>query len=170
MAGMDSRKLSARAKQPGHDRTFTASEGNFIESARRSLDAKLYRVEAQPGLLSDLFGGVYGVKPEAVITNVQTKRMLFVEVKKQGDAGNAEERAYEHHTVQFYRTLHERFGYDYHPFVTVMCESLATNPRYTTKFPFLLEPDQYFCWVDYDERALGEWLRGRCRAWLDKRP
>lgn len=39
--GMDSKKLSARTKQPGHDRTFTASETNFSEALRSLLDPRV---------------------------------------------------------------------------------------------------------------------------------
>ncbi len=171
--GMNSEKLSARRKQPGHDRTFTTSEANFIMAASRCLDLALYEVIDHPRELADVFpetSGVarsLGVVPEAAIISRRTGRRFFVEVKKQGDAGNADERACKHHTVQFYKTLHDRYGYNYHPFVTVMCESLATNRRYTLKAAFLFEPDQYFLWVDYDLSLLCEYLQSRCRDWLD---
>jgi hypothetical protein len=66
-----------------------------------------------------------------------------------------------------------------------MCDSLATDVRYTSKFVYLYEPDQYFLWTEYDhdhdliarEMSLttiaprrlrvAEFLRGRCAAWLD---
>lgn len=170
--GMDSARLSARERQPGHDRTFTTSETSFIEVARACLDPEVYDVVDHPRELADLFPGVsgdrdLGVVPEAAIINKRTGKRLFVEVKKQGDAGNADERACKHHTVQFYKCLHDRFGYDYHPFVTVMCESLATNPRYTRKAVYLFEPDQYFLWKNYDPDLLCQYLRERCSAWLD---
>lgn len=170
---MDSERLSARTKQPGHDRTFERSERSFIDVASRVLDPLRYRVVDHPRDLancfpSDLAGDrALGVVPEALIESVATGRKFFVEVKKQGDQGNAEERAFKHHTVQFYRTLYDIYGYDYHPFVTVCCESLAVNPRYTRKFQFLFEPDHYFLWVDYDEDLLADYLYGRCAAWLD---
>lgn len=173
MSGMNSEKLSARAKQPGHDRTFEASERKFIEAAQRCLDPNEYEIVDHPRELADLFpdaGGVarsLGVVPEAAIISKRTGRRFFVEVKKQGDAGNADERACKHHTVQFYKTLQARYGYPYHPFTTVMCESLATNRRYTLKAGYLFEPDNYFLWVDYDLELLCQYLRQRCAAWLD---
>jgi hypothetical protein len=105
--------------------------------------------------------------PEASITNVSTGRKFFVEVKKQGPAGNADERACKHHTVQFYKALRERFGYSYHPFVTVFCENLATDRRYTLKAEYLFEPNHYFLWVNYDLALLRGYLTGRCTEWLD---
>lgn len=50
-------------------------------------------------------GRPLGIRPEASILNKATGRVMYFEVKKQGDAGNAEERAFKHHTVQFYKTL-----------------------------------------------------------------
>jgi hypothetical protein len=170
---MDSAKLSARLKQPGHDRTFLTSEANFIDAARQCLDPEHYAVEASPRELRNIFieasaGQLpLGVMPEASITSTATGRKYFVEVKKQGPQGNAHERAYKHHTVQFYKLLHARFGWSYHPYVTIFCESLAELPRYTIQIQGLVEPDQYFLWVDYELEPLCLFLRGRCAAWLD---
>lgn len=171
--GMDGEKLSARARQPGHDRTFAVSETNFIAAAHRCLDPQRYTVVDHPRELAAIFADVarpLGVVPEASITSLSTGRKLFVEVKKQGPAGNADERACKHHTVQFYKTLRAAYGYDYHPYVTVFCESLATMRRYTLKAQYLFEPDQYFLWVDYDLDALCTYLRARCATWLDPEP
>jgi hypothetical protein len=169
---MDSKRLSARLKQPGHDRTFTLSESNFAAAARAVLDRSMYEVSDHPRDLARIFPGLegereLGVVPEASITSLRTGRKLFVEVKKQGARGNAEERACKHHTVQFYATLKALFGYDYHPFVTIFCEELATNPRYTRKAAFLFEPKQYLLWVNYEEGILRDYLNERCREWLD---
>lgn len=170
---MDSAKLSARQKQPGHDRTFLTSEQNFVEAARACLDPDRYDVEPSPTDLRNIFieasaGQLpLGVLPEASITSRATGRKFFVEVKKQGPGGNAHERAYKHHTVQFYAILNARFGWAYHPYVTVFCESLATLPRYTIQIQGLVKPDQYFLWVDYELEPLCLYLRGRCAAWLD---
>src|SRR5688572_12764280 len=129
---MDSRRLSARKKQPGHDRTFVTSETNFSEAARRCLDPERYLVEDHPRDLAAIFPGAegerdLGVVPEVGITSRMTGNKVFIEVKKQGKHGNAEERAMKHHTVQFYETLHDVYGYAYHPYVTIFCEALATE-------------------------------------------
>ena len=171
--GMDSEKLSKRTKQPGHDRTFLVSEANFVDQARACLDAALYDVEPNPNDLKFCFAtkeeGGLGLNPEASITSKRTGRKFFVEVKKQGPAGNAEERACKHHTVQFYKLMESLYSYDYHPYVTICCENLAVDRRYTAKFVHLFEPENYFLWVDYDPDSLCAYLRGRCSAWLDDR-
>lgn len=170
--GMDSERLSRRTRQPGHDRTFLASEANFVAAAKQCLDPERYVVDDKPKDLIKCFGEevgarALGLKPEASITSRATGRKFFVEVKKQGPQGNAEERAFKHHTVQFYKLLRDLYGYDYHPYVTIWCESLATLPRYTRKAVHLFEPDQYFLWPGYELEPLCEYLRARCAAWLD---
>jgi hypothetical protein len=164
--GMDSAKLSARAKQPGHDRTFMASEANFVKALADILDANDWTVVDHPRDLSKIIGGRFGVVPEASIEYRPTGRKMYFEVKKQGMAGNADERASKHHTVQFYKELHAVTGYEYHPFVTVLCESLATAERYTLKHPFFFEVDHYFCWVDYDLDLLADFLARISDRWL----
>ncbi len=152
---MDSARLSARKRQPGHDRSFLTSETNFVEALKAILDPKLYEVKASPADLVGIFladdgSRAKGLRPEASIRSRATGRVMFFEVKKQGDRGNAEERAFRHHTVQFYRTLQAFTKMPYHAYCTVFCERLATNPRYTVKFGYLIERDHYFLWVDYN--------------------
>ncbi len=171
---MNSDRLSARSKQPGDDRTFEQSESRFITVARKVLSVSTYEVVEKPSDLLSLFPArisgerALGVQLEAKITNIHTRRFFYVEVKKQGDAGNADERAAKHHTVQFYLTMNQKFGFKYHPIVTVFCEALAVNPRYTRKAPYFFETNQYFNWVDYDTALLSEYLQERCKCWLDE--
>jgi hypothetical protein len=159
---MDSARLSARIRQPGHDRTFLVSEQNFVRALRLILPPDydvvdhprdLLRIFPSEGAARDL-----GISPEASIRDRHTGRVMYFEVKKQGDAGNAEERAMKHHTVQFYKTLAAFTGMPYHAYVTVFCDSLATNPRYTTKFQYLIEPGHYFLWADYRIELLRQFI------------
>ena len=164
--GMDSAKLSARAKQPGHDRTFETSESNFVRALKIILSTAEWDIEDHPRDLAKIIAGRYGVIPEASITFKATRRKMYFEVKKQGEGGNADERAAKHHTVQFYKELQDLTGYSYHPFITIMCESLATADRYITKHPFYFERDHYFCWVDYDLDLLTDFIAHIADRWL----
>ena len=81
--GMDSKKLSKRTKQPGHDQTFRVSETNFMEVARSFLDPSRYRVEEQPPDLLHIFDdqsgeSVLGVQPEAVVESLTTNRRFLL--------------------------------------------------------------------------------------------
>lgn len=163
---MDSKKLAARAKQPGHDRTFRDSETRFVEALRKILDESDWEIVDHPRDLAKIIGGVYGVVPEASIRHRGTGNVMYFEVKKQGPAGNADERACKHHTVQFYKELQKLTGLNYHPFVTIMCENLATDVRYTLKHPFYFEEEHYFLWVDYDLDALADYIAKLTVRWL----
>jgi hypothetical protein len=91
--GMDSKKLSARKVQPGHDQTYRESENNFIVAARRIFDSSRYvdssgyTVQEKPDDLREIFasadndGRSLGITPEASITSIKTKRKVFFEVK-----------------------------------------------------------------------------------------
>ena len=167
---MNSRRLSERKRQPGHDRTFVESEENVIAVARKVLDPAKYTVDDHPDELRHIFTdskGSLGIVPEASITNLHTKRKFFVEVKKQKKGGNAEERACKHHTVTFSKFLKEKYSYNFHPFVTIFCDELATMRRYTLKVPYFFEPDNYLLWENYDEDLITDYLRQRCAAWID---
>jgi len=163
---MNSEKLSARQTQPGHDRTFVTSETNFVNALHEILPADKYKIDDHPNELRKMLGGQYGVVPEASIEYRPTGRKMYFEVKKQGPAGNADERACKHHTVQFYKTLSAHTGYDYHAFCTVMCESLATLERYTVKHPYFFEDGHYFLWADYDLELLRGFIEDVCKKFL----
>src|SRR5689334_4534414 len=52
---MDSARLSARLKQPGHDQTFRTSETNFVAALREILDSDQYEVVDHPRDLLTIF-------------------------------------------------------------------------------------------------------------------
>jgi hypothetical protein len=168
--GMNARRLSERTRQPGHDQTFVESEEKFITVAKKFLPSTKYGVTDHPDDLRHIFidsAGSLGIVPEASITNLRTGRKFFVEVKKQGPQGNADERACKHHTIAFAKCLNNKYGYSYHPFVTIFCANLATDRRYTLKAQYFFEPDNYLLWRDYDEDLIATFLTKRCEAWLD---
>ena len=160
--------LRGRSIQPGDDRTFETSERTFIEVATEVLPAGL-QVEKAPKDLQYVFSGEdhkYGLLPEAKIMNLANGKFFFVEVKKQGKGGNAEERAMKLFTSRFEEFLGAVYGLSYHPYCVIFCESLATEPRYTKKFSYFLRPEQYLLWVDYDAGILGRYLSERAKQWL----
>lgn len=166
---MASRHLSARARQPGHDRTFVASEQRVASACRALLGGQFVVVE-QPRDLADLYGPnpdsgrPLGVVPELLVRSRATGNVLFVEVKTQGSAGNAEERAAKHYTAPFIAAVAARTGMAYHPFVTVFCGRLAVDGRYVTKLPFLVPDGHRLLWRDHDRRLFDDFFSG----WADR--
>lgn len=170
---MSREHLSVRRVQPGHDRSYLTSEACFVEIARKVFAADRYRVIEQPDSLRAIFGTNgrtgrdMGIIPELAVVNLETTRQVFFEVKKQKELGNAEERAYKHHTVGFYHLVRARLRLPYHPFVTVFCESLAELPRYTEKARQLIEPANLILWRGYDPSILSSRLSWYRQHWLD---
>jgi hypothetical protein len=146
--------------QPGGHQEYRESEDRFGAWLVQAVDPKRFRVVDKPRDLAGMFGDptkpqqrALGVVPEASLTYRSNGRGLYFEVKKQGPRGNAEERACKHHTVEFQKRLKAFLKIDYHPFITIMCENLATDSRYTIKHPFFFEPDHFFCWCAYDSTS-----------------
>lgn len=166
MAGMDSGKLSQRAKQPGHDQTFRESEANFVAALEKIVDSTEFLVESQPTDLLQMLGGRYGIRPEASLVHRSSGRKMYFEVKKQGPSGNADERACKHHTVQFYRELARFTGYNYHAFCTIMCEHLSELEKYVVKHAYFFEPEHYFAWKNYDLDQLADYIAVVCDRFL----
>ncbi len=110
--------LIGRSIQPGDDRTFEDSERNFIEGASRLLPKGIL-LEPAPRDLRALFSGegfTYGLAPEAKVINPANGRFFYVEVKKQGPRGNAEERGMKLFTARFEEFLSATYGLPYHPY------------------------------------------------------
>ncbi len=125
-------------------------------------------VDDRPSDLRDLFKGSernYGLAPEAKIFSKTNDRLFFVEVKKQGPDGNAEERGMKLFTSRLEEVLRDRYGFPYHPYVIVFCENLATDDKYVAKLPYLLQPSSYLLWKNYDPDILQEYLLAKCREW-----
>ena len=164
-----SQRLAGRARQPGHDVTWRTSETAVEDLCRLLLPAR-FEVVAQPRDLAEFYSAAparLGLRPELKITSTRTRRFVYVEVKRQGPSGNAEERVYKHHTVGFAAAVHDRFGLDYHPFVAVFCDNLATDRRYTAKFACHLTPGSYLCWAGYDPALLAGFLDSLINRWLE---
>ncbi len=115
----------------------------------------------------------YGLSPEEEILHIPSGRILFFEVKNQGPRGNAEERAYRHHTMVFSRRIMELFKLDYHPYFTIFTGNLATDDRYILKFRHHIETTHYFLWRDYNtqsgQRDLQQYLMGLVTRFLIQR-
>ena len=179
---MASKDLSDRDRGPGDDQTFRDAEAAFELEVCACLDEELYVFESKPKDLRTIFlhdpndGRRHlGITPDFLILSRTTGKPLFVEIKKHNSRhGNAGyERACRNYTRLFRKSLKQfleekkELRLDYHPFVTIFCDALATQDIYTEKIRKLIEPDHYLLWKDYDPHLLCEYLKGRCEAWLD---
>jgi hypothetical protein len=146
--------LKNRENQPGSNRTFERSEKLVTKVIKRVVDRYPQITTTNKSRLN-IFPKYSGgcIMPENTIENVENGKVMNIEVKKQGDRGNAEERVYKLFTPKFSKVMKEFFGVDYHPFKAIFCESLATNERYTGKFDVFLDDEDYFLWDDYENEG-----------------
>jgi hypothetical protein len=154
-------RLSARTTQPGHDLSWRSAESIFSSRARRLLPRQFSVTEKPADLRAFYDTGSdrpLGLVPEVRLCDEVSGRLLYIEVKRQGPRGNAEERAYRHHTAAFIRMLAKHTELDYHAYATVFCDSLAVDRRYTTKIAAHIEPGHFLLWARYDRTMLATWL------------
>jgi hypothetical protein len=154
----NAKKLAARLIQPGHDTSFKKTEKALFIALTMILPESDWTVEEHPRDLTKIIDGKYGIVPDVVIRHKASGRVMYFEAKKQGDSGNADERACRHHTVAFYKLIKDTLKLKYHPFVTVFCDALSTNPRYTVKHPAFFEEGNYLAWEKYDLVVLYDFL------------
>ncbi|HKU82058.1 MAG TPA: hypothetical protein VJP76_07795 [Candidatus Tumulicola sp.] len=156
-------------------RTFVRSEDAFHAVASTFQGVDGIKVVRQPTSLARFYVADgethrFGLRPEEEILHEPSGRRLFFEVKNQGPRGNAEERAYRHHTAEFQNRVMKLFSLDYHPYFTIFTGNLATDDRYTMKFRYHIEAGHYFLWKDYQSQpgwdALHEYLKGLIEEYL----
>lgn len=151
--------LRKRKKQPGHDQTFRKSKSKVAEEITACLDPNLYEIRAEPSDLMNIFGPSSGVIPNFRIRHKVTGNVLYLDIKKQGNQGNAEERAFRFYTTRFQELVHERLRLPYHPFVTIFCEGLAEHPRYADRIQGYMENGTYLLWRQYNPDLLRNFLQ-----------
>lgn len=82
-----------------------------------------------------------GVRPDAVIRNRTNGKMILIEVKNQGKAGNAHERLCRNYILGIQNELEAQCGFRY-PFFTVCTNGLANDPH---------KSQEIAKWFDCDE-------------------
>lgn len=114
----------------------------------------IWRIDTQSTLLRNIYGRnpvtgrEHGLCPELEAVHVPTGRPFFLEVKNQGEQGNAHERLAKLFTPKLSRKMKEYLGIEYHPYLIVLCGALATHPRYQREISNWLDEDQYACLTD----------------------
>jgi hypothetical protein len=168
--------LSSRAVQPGTINTGRPHELDVFIAMADALDIDchcanthvlenaIWQVTYQPSELRHCFGK-YGLMPDIRLLNKQTNRVMYFEVKFQGHHGNAEERAgklFTHHFVDWFMG---KTGMPYHAYRLIFTGALATDAKYTDKFQYLYDSDEYLCW-DGSTSQMREYLDLLCQRYL----
>lgn len=145
-----SRTLSQRTAQLGTINTGKPAEQELYEALKSILDEDDYEIISQPKDLLHIFG-TYGLKPDIKIRNKHTGKIFYLETKYQGPRVNAEERAtklFTHRFVEFFSVV---TGMPYHAYAIIFMGNLATDTRYTSKFPYFYDKNEYCCWKGLDD-------------------
>ena len=71
----------------------TKAENNFSDIMDNYLSSSEFKVQSHPRCLTKIYQEKWGIVPEYKIQNLNTKKSIFVEVKRQKGGGNAHERA-----------------------------------------------------------------------------
>ena len=129
-ANASRRGLASEAK------IFRVLQSAFAELP--GLDA--YRAEKNTKLLRNIHGPnkQWGVRPDAAVTNTETGRTAFVEVKRQNPMGNAHERACKYLTPGMVAAGREKgdIRENDFPFFLIFTNGLAANERYGSEIAF----------------------------------
>ena len=108
--------------------------------AERAFDAimRLYCIGTEfvyvskPRDLREIYGRAHGIIPEAVIRSTKTNRAVYVEIKRQRDAGNAHERVCKYFAPGIIASTREIANQpaDVIPFWWIFTNGIAVAPRY----------------------------------------
>lgn len=143
-----SKMLAGRVVQPGSK--------PFGKPAHEAFESVILKAFPQHTLVSEprFFKqkGYWAMVPDFSLAI--GSKVVFFEVKRQGAGGNAHERLYKNFTTKKMLDIMSSFGLDHYPHYGILCDELATNPRYTREFAQNLEDENYLLWANYDPQTL----------------
>lgn len=135
--------LSGRKIQPGTEKFGKPAHDKFLEVlAEHYPDAV---VVSEPRILKKL--GFWALIPDFAVT--MSGKTVLIEIKRQGPAGNAHERLYKFFTPRLMAKVTKVLRAGSYPVYGVLCDELATNPRYLRELDQQLEPHEYLLWDSY---------------------
>jgi hypothetical protein len=103
-----------------------------------------------------------GCIPDCKVQHVVSGRRCFIEVKNQGDMGNAHERAAKYATPSMIAFVQKKLGVDFLPFAYVFTGKMVESPKYILELKLIF---------GFAEKNLFLWKKGRETApliqWLE---
>lgn len=170
-----SRMLSERAVW--QDRANAA--GSRLERVVRDVLAEYlaseprYSIDVKPADLKRLYQGRWGAVPDLAMRNNARGTTVWVEIKQQGAAGNAHERACKYFAPGLVRRA-ENLANVERPFYFIFAGGIVDTPGKSDKYHAEIETwfdapgweDHVLKWVDHDPIALCEWFERSLRPAL----
>lgn len=108
------------------------AERAFNEVMRKYCIGTDLSYASKPRDLSEMYGPRHGIAPDGVIRNTKSGRAVYVEIKRQRNAGNAHERACKYFAPGIIASAREVAGQpdDVIPFWWIFSNGIASDPRY----------------------------------------
>ena len=130
------------------------SEKAFHEIMREASQDTPYEIIEKPGDLKGIYGRGYGIEPDSAIRNRRTKRTIFVEIKRQGAAGNAHERSCKYFAPGIVRKAREigNIREEHFPFWLIYTGEMIIDTRYVREILFWFDGMRDHCFL-WDMRA-----------------
>jgi len=135
---MDSVLLSQRLIQPGTFNTGAEAENRFMDAMAQAG----VEYEQNPKLFKE--AGIWAFQPDFLVA-----KKKIVEMKFQGPAGNAHERAYKAYMPGLIKSVKPVLGLkqeDEYPMYTIFTGEMINKNYIVKQIEQNFEPDKYFLW------------------------
>lgn len=131
-----------------------------------------YEITPKPKTLKHIYTKSRGIIPELSIRYIPTGNTIFIEVKRQGDEGNAHERLCKYFAPGILSRSSVIANIN-NPFFFVLMDGLAKNARYDEELRIWFDADnfrdRYLLWTDTsDDTKLTNWFDVIIKPYLEK--
>jgi hypothetical protein len=156
--------LANRSSQPGDSLIWRRPEEEVFNVLQKVFADN--EITNHP-TIKNLFGSK-SLQPDFKITNKESGRHFYVEVKYQGPRGNAHERLYKHYCPGVAESYLSKCGSTF-KIITICTGHLAVLPKYIDEIRCIVgldNMDNVFFWTPYNTENLIEFLLTKKADWI----
>lgn len=129
-----------------------------------------YAVTEKPKHLAHIYDHRWGIVPELSIEYIPTKKIAFLESKRQGSGGNAHERVCKYFAPGILDRSAPIAGF-YNPFFFIFMNGLTHDPKKRIEIATWFDKDgfkdRYILWKDRKVETLIDWFNRIIRVYLE---
>ena len=184
VGGMSTPKRTKQSEAlANRDNTWQGNAAGAAQISERGLDEVMtelfsrpthahYKLRKRPDDLNRIYGGDHGIFPDFSITNENTGRKIFIEVKRQGPEGNAHERAGRYFAPGLVKEGRKKgkLPDGVFPYFLIFTANLASDDGYRREITkwFNEELKEHFLlWKDWSPDLLEKFFEENMRPVLD---
>ena len=185
VGGMSPPKRTKQSNALGRRENWQRDAGGAAQNSERGFGEVMaelfsrpthahYKLREKPDDLRRIYGGARGggVVPDFSITNEETGRKIFIEVKRQGPGGNAHERAGKYFAPGLAKEGRKKgkLPDGVFPFFLVFADSLASDDRYQREITKWFNEElakHFLLWKDRSPELLERFFEENMRPVLD---